>query len=129
MCGDFNRYDFSFLNKEFDLTNIVQVPTFRDAILDNFFCETNDADKFKAASAPPLGTAVNSHNVIVISRSANRDNLDVTWRKVYDFRKSNLQAFCNCIAATDWSPVYQCSNVNDCLLIFYEKFYEVLRSQ
>jgi hypothetical protein len=37
VCGDFNRYDFSFLSNEFNMLNIVHVPTFRNATFDNFF--------------------------------------------------------------------------------------------
>ena len=66
VCGDLNRYDFSFLTRDFNLSNIVNIPTFRDTTLDKFFCDSSEL--FSVKSAPPLGCAVNLHNVIFISR-------------------------------------------------------------
>ena len=43
-------------------------------------------------------------------------------QKVYDFRKSNVTSFRNCISAIDWSPLYQYNDVNDCVDYFYEQF-------
>ena len=39
LCGDFNRYDVSFLSDQFNLTNVVDTPTFGNNVLDNFFVQ------------------------------------------------------------------------------------------
>ena len=39
LCGDFNRYDFSFVSHNFNLVNVVSIPTFGNSTLDKFFCD------------------------------------------------------------------------------------------
>ncbi|MEL7309748.1 MAG: endonuclease/exonuclease/phosphatase family protein, partial [Pseudomonadota bacterium] len=46
ICGDLNRYDFSFLTRLFDIYNIVKEPTFGNAILDKFYCNDNLMNTF-----------------------------------------------------------------------------------
>lgn len=109
LCGDLNQYDFSFLSTDFDLNNIVDFPTFRNNILDIFYCNTsrkNSAviDNFRSICAPPLGFAVHSHNVIFISKNVDCTN-SYLFQKVFDLRKSHLEAFTKCIENTDWLPV------------------------
>lgn len=123
VCGDFNRYDFSFLTTEFNLCNIVHVPTFRDAILDKFYCDEERTGKLIAEAAPPLGSAIYLHNVIIISNCSRNVNCDNAFsQKVYDFRKSNLDEFLKRMSQIDWSAV-RVENVNDSIGRFYDHFY------
>ena len=71
VCGDFNRYDFSFITDLFNLSNIVNFPTYGDNTLDKFFCDSNACDSFSATVAPPLGSANKLHSVIFISKNMN----------------------------------------------------------
>ena len=54
LCGDFNRYDMSFLDDHFNLTNIVSTPTFGNAVLDKFFCAEAATDTFSVTVGPFL---------------------------------------------------------------------------
>ena len=80
-CCDLNQYDFSFLSTEFDLDNIIDFPTFRNNTLDKFYCNRptarfgdSIADNLIPTCAPPLGSVVNSHNVILISKNKITSN-------------------------------------------------------
>lgn len=126
LCGDFNRYDFSFLNRDFSLENIVHVPTFQSATLDKFFCDIHSVSNFCVQSSPPLGSAVNAHNVLVISRYVRKPCQNASFHKVYDLRKSNVTAFCSRIAKTDWSIFSKFNHVNDCVDYFYECFFRAM---
>lgn len=53
VCGDLNRYDFSFLDQEFNLCNIVNKPTLGNAVLDKFFCSTSISNNYDVMMAPP----------------------------------------------------------------------------
>jgi hypothetical protein len=126
LCGDFNRYDFTFVMQNFNLVNVIDIPTFGSSILDKFFCNVNVCDTFSVFSAPPLGSANCLHNVIFISRSTPDYQESRYFRKVYDMRRSHVNAFLKFIAQTDWTPVYNCSCVNDAVDIFYEIFRKAL---
>ena len=52
VCGDLNRYDLPFLSRDFNLINIVNIPTFGDAILDKFYCQSDTLYSFKITTAP-----------------------------------------------------------------------------
>ena len=69
VCGDFNQYDFSFLDQCFDLCNIVDFPTFGNNTLDKFFCGEDVRVQFSAFSAPPLGNAIHLHKIVIVSRN------------------------------------------------------------
>ena len=124
VCGDFNRYDLSFLEQDFNLTNIVHLPTFRDATLDKVFCESHNAHHFDVKSSPSLGNAVNLHKVVIISKKSEHDKCEENnfLQKVYDFRKSNVNAFCKRMSEVDWTDFYQFTDVNNCTEYFYDKF-------
>ena len=118
VCGDLNRYDFSFLTYEFCLCNIVNVPTFRNACLDKFFCDQELTGSFSVTSAPPLGSAVNLHNIVIISRNGSKNQKNVCFHKVYDMRKSNIASFFKRISEIDWSVMSRFSHVDDCVNFF-----------
>lgn len=126
VCGDFNRYDFSFLSNEFSLKNIVQIPTFHEATLDKFFCDQVDIDKFSVQAAPPLGTAVHLHNIIVVSKCEKETTHDVTLHKVFDLRKSNIHTFCKRVSKIDWSPMSNFNSIDECVAYLYEQFYAAM---
>jgi hypothetical protein len=104
------------------LVNVVNIPTFGDSILDKFFCQ-NNLQSFKVATAPGLGSALHSHNIVVISRDSqpNDDNVSIDLHKVYDLRKSFVMSFCNQLATTDWSFLSTTSDVDHCVKLFYER--------
>jgi hypothetical protein len=128
LCGDCNRYDFSFLNFHFNLVNIVTAHTFGNATLDKFFCHESVLGDYKTDIAPPLGNAVNAHRIVFISQNAghfsHRDDFHL--HKVLDLRESHLVAFRNALSSVDWSLVKHCSSVNDSVTYFYENFYSAM---
>ena len=121
VCGDFNRYDFTFLSTEFNLVNIVCVPTFRDATLDKFFCDADLTEFFSVVNAPPLGNAINLHNVVVISRAVStKETFSI--QKVYDLRKSHTDAFLVRLSRTNWFSHSCQDDVEDFADFLYDRF-------
>ena len=120
VCGDFNRYNLSFLTGGFGLNGIVHLPTFGDAILDNFFCEVEN--EFEVKIAPPLGTAVNLHKIVIVSRNMKSSDRNTCLHKVFDLRSSNVKAFCERILQTDWSHISLFDDINECVEYFYSQF-------
>ena len=128
LCGDFNRYNFEFMSNLFDLINVVDFPTFGDNTLDKFFCDVNSSDLFSASSAPPLGSANNLHKVVFISKNLTVSLKNNLFQKVYDLRKSNVDAFCKRMASIDWSVIFDFSSVQESVDYFYNKFEEASSS-
>ena len=122
LSGDLNQYDFSFLPQSFDLVNIVNFPTLGNNNLDKFFCYNHVADTFSAFSAPPLGFAMHLHKTVFISKHSSTCKVEDACYKVYDLRKSNVQAFCNKISHVDWSSIYSFSSLPDAVDFFYDNF-------
>ena len=107
LCGDFNRYDMSFLFNLFNLCNIVSCPTFGNSTLDKFFCAQHTASDYSAVTAPPLGNALHAHQIVFISRCGDTAIVRSSLRKVYDLRASHVLAYRERILATDWSTLFQ----------------------
>ena len=83
------------------------VPTFCNACLDKFFCDQELVVSFSVASAPPLLSAVNLHNMVIISRNGSKNQEGVCFQKVYDMHKSNINTFFKRISEIDWSFMSQ----------------------
>ena len=81
-CGDCNRYNFDFLINQFNLVNVVHVPTFGEATLDKFFCDEDFQASLTVEKGPPLGNAVHAHNTVMIHRNLTTDNNKVHLHKV-----------------------------------------------
>ena len=126
LCGDFNRYDLSFLSTQFKLSNIVDVPTFGDAILDKFICHADSVNNFHVTTAPGLGPAVHCHNIVLISRNVTFVKETVHFQKVYDLRNSYVSSFLSKISSIDWSPLFSSDDIQRCILYFYEMFHRAL---
>ena len=126
VCGDFNRYDLSFIVNQFNLCNIVTLPTFGNTVLDKFFCLQHFANNFSANVAPPLGNAVHAHQIVFISRFDSSGNKKLSPCKVYDLRESNVSAFREKISATDWSSVLCSDDVEVCTQSFYDVLNDAL---
>jgi hypothetical protein len=120
ICGDFNQYDFSFLCSQFEFSNVVNLPTFGNNILDKFFCHERQLQSFSAKTAPPLGNAVHAHNIVFISRNVPSKDDNVHLQKVYDLRESNVSAFRKSVANADWSFLLRCNDVQQCVRHFYD---------
>ena len=130
VCGDCNRYNFEFLTCYFNLVNIVQVPTFGNATLDKFFCDSSLHAKLFVNANPPLGNAVNAHNVVMIHRNLTSEggNVKVHLHKVYDLRESHMSIFRDVLSKADWSFLHHCDSVDKCVEYFYHMFYKALSS-
>ena len=122
VCGDFNRYDMSFLYNQFNLCNIVSSPTFGNKVLDKVFCFEHSANHMSTRTAPPLGNAIFGHSIVFVSRYGSKasEKFKNSPQKNYDLRKSNVSAFRKKIAAADWSSLLKSHDVNDCVHSFYD---------
>jgi hypothetical protein len=126
VTGDLNRHDFSLLSKHLNIVNIVDVPTFGDATLDKFYCNAYSVNDFTVATAPPLGTATNSHRIVCVFRTQASSTVDVHFQKVFDFRESNLCYFYDSLEKADWSSVMNSNNVNEGVHHFYDIFFDAM---
>ena len=81
---------------------------------------------YSAFSAPPLGSAINFHNVIFVSKRLYEDNHVSQLRKVYDLRQSHVSAFCDYFLRVDWSCIYSSSSVTESLDFFYKHFQKAM---
>ena len=106
VSGDLNRYDFSFLTRLFDVSNIVKEPTFGNAILDKFYCNSGLLNTFNAKCIPPLGVTLHSHKIVLVSKNITKNRNGVHLQRVLDLRKSHMTAFRNSLLRADWSPLY-----------------------
>jgi len=122
ICGDFNQYDLSFLFTHFELSNIVNLPTFGNNTLDKFFCQELLSQSFSVETAPPLGNAVHAHNIVFISRNVQPKHNSFHLQKVYDLRESHVSAFRRRIVSADWSSLLLCNDVQQCVDYFYDIF-------
>jgi len=127
-CGDCNRYNFNFLSVKFNISNIVHVPTFNNVILDKFFCDITLQGDIFAKTSPPLGTAVNAHNIVIIHRSTPAECKSTHLHKVYDLRASHLSFFQKVLSDVDWSCVTNSNDIDICVSHFYDIFYRALSS-
>ena len=127
VCGDFNRYDMSFLTSHYNIENIVNVPTFGAVTLDKFFCHKDLQNPFKAVSAPGLGWSLHSHNIVVIHRNRKlKESSKVHLHKVYDLRRSFVISFRNSLMTADWSFLNSSCDIESCVQLFYARVYEAL---
>lgn len=126
VCGDFNRYDMSFICNHFNFCNIVSSPTFGNNTLDKFFCSQHVVNDFSAKTAPPLGNAIHAHRVVFVSRRGSNVYKKLSRHKVYDLRESNVFAFRKKIATADWSLSLKGLNVEDCVKSFYDILQDAL---
>jgi hypothetical protein len=126
VAGDFNRHDFSLLSHHLNITNIVDVPTFGDVTLDKFYCNSQAVSDFTIETVQPLGTAKNSHKIVLVSRMSTSCTSDVHLHKVFDFRRSNLLFFQDTLRNADWSVVMNASNVTEYIDRFYHVFFSAM---
>lgn len=126
VCGDLNRYDFSFLTQHFNICNIVNEPTFGNAILDKIYCNEHFFDNFDVLTAPPLGFATNLHKIVIVSRTANVRTDETQIQKVFDFRDSNIDAFLRTLDTSDWSKIFMSNDVKTSVKHFYDIFYHAM---
>lgn len=126
LCGDLNQYNYSFMSRNFDLVNVVNFPTLGNNNLDKFFCDSNLADKFSAFPAPPLGFATHLHKIVFVSKDDHLCKTNDSCSKVYDLRKSNVDAFCRNVACINWSAIQDASSVHDAIEYFYDHFSQAM---
>ena len=119
VCGDFNRYDMSFLCNQFNLCNIVSYPTFGNNVLDKFFCADHSVSNFSSKTGPPLGDATYARNTVFISKYGGSTNEKISPHKVYDLRQSNVTTFRERLANADWSLFSRIQDVEECVQYFY----------
>lgn len=126
VCGDLNRYDFSFLTRYYDLSNIVNEPTFANAILDKVFCKTCLMNDFNAVTLPSLGVALHAHKIVLVSKNISSVRKKAHIRRVLDLRQSHVNSFCKSLLDADWSSIYNSNDLENCVTLFYDFFSQAM---
>ncbi|MEL7307980.1 MAG: reverse transcriptase family protein, partial [Pseudomonadota bacterium] len=98
------------------------------ATLDKVFCCIDSQSAFDVSIAPPLGSAVNLHKSVFVSKRITPSCSDSHLQEVFDLRESNLAAFASNLADSDWVRLFECDDVNMCVSIFYEIFRDAMRA-
>ena len=104
----------------------VHVPTFGNSTLDKFFCDDYVQERFCVKICPPLGIAINAHNIVTVYQDGQDDCSSVHLHKVFDLRESYVQLFREVLSKTDWSSVTSSENVDKCVDAFYDAFYRAM---
>lgn len=112
ITGDFNRLNINVLLHDFDLVNIVNVPTRHNALLDLVLVSNTISPLFQVEVGPPIST---SDHRTILCRATN--GLTPTSSKhciVHDLRKSNVDAFITALDRINFSPMYHMeSSIDD----------------
>ena len=127
ITGDFNNFDSSVFLQQFSLHNCVIAPTRKDSFLDQIWINSALASQYadNASICPPLSSSDHSSVMLVGKKIQLSSNRIV---KVWDFRKSNIDRFCQNLSATDFSNIPTLDNVNDMCCIFYDRLRQAIAS-
>ena len=120
ICGDFNDFNTSSLEVNFDLKNIVNTATRGNNILDKVFVPANNTLIFDDCKVlPPLSTS--DHNCVFLSCTTG--DVFFTSCFVHDFRRSYVDKFVRALANTSFLDMYRANTIDEKVVIFYEKFH------
>lgn len=116
--GDFNRVNTNFLEINFSVKNVIDIPTRHDATLDLILIPDNYVERYDDPNSfPPFGQS--DHKVIsVLPKECFM--YDQQWIKVMDFRRSNLEIMMNYLRNVDWVNRFKNKSLDDMCNIFYD---------
>ena len=123
--GDLNQLDTASICAHLNLINMVSQATRGNNILDYILKSKNVSrtDYCSAATMPPLQCAKNlsgkesDHNCVFL-RSPIVKNNSVTFHKVFDYRSTNINSFCDVLHSIDFTPMYQMTNIDHKVIFF-----------
>lgn len=119
ILGDFNRHDISVFTVDLDATNKVKCNTRGDAILDYIFMTDNISAEYKDADVGnPIGRS--DHRTIICEPSNMTIKPDSTFKTYRDFSVANIEMAKIKLAQTNWNTLYQTTDVDEKLKIFYK---------
>ena len=128
VAGDFNRYDKRFLTSKFSLTNIVNSPTRKTAILDFILvdkCLQDQYDKDMVLIGPPIGSS--DHNVVLAKSRKPEKRREVSEHVVFDLRESHVLEFEQRFLSNDFTEFYLCSDIDMKCDLFYEYLNDAMK--
>lgn len=119
VAGDLNNLPTSCLESTLCLTQCVHVPTRGNSVLDKILVDESLRDGFEEPIVGPnIGTA---DHLTVSMKPVNKIQSWVQWKKVYDYRSSNIQAFVKVLQSQQWQKLYYSEySVDVKCEIFYE---------
>jgi hypothetical protein len=122
IAGDFNSFDTSFLEVDFELDQIVDRPTHCNHILDKFF--TNRPDIYHAdVFASIIKT---KHQAVYVTQTlCSKQTVKSGCKKflLYDLRKHHINALRYYLGVYDWSHIL----LNEDIQTVYDQFLNILR--
>ena len=120
LAGDFNSYFINHnlhdLTMRHDLQDINTTPTRGEACLDKFLISKSISFNYqKPVVSDRIGNS--DHNCVLVSPSTINPNT-ISYHKVFDFRESNIQSFCEFISNTNFTPMYRMKNLEEKITFF-----------
>jgi len=128
LCGDFNRSNLTILEGEHNLQNIVNVATRKNAILDKMFVTEDLIAIYSEVST--LDPVASSDHLKILACPTNNDSSyhkrNISYRTVYDFRKSNLDLAKDVLTHNISQSFYNVEDPNFALNQLYNSIYTCL---
>jgi hypothetical protein len=105
MAGDFNQFRTDVLQDSFDLRQLVCKATRGESILDKVLVDANIADSYcEAIIGPNLGKS-DHHSVLI--KPLKEIPSTLKYKKLFDFRKSNLERCKRILLNFPWQTFYR----------------------
>lgn len=115
ICGDMNNLDTLFLGTNYGFSQIVEAPTHGNRIIDMFFINRPDLYRIIVSIS-----VIKTKHKAVIAMPDDDDSTDLTVFNdkkikhiVYDTRQQHLDRLRHILGTYDWSPLYNCSSIDD----------------
>ena len=123
LCGDFNSLDTNFIDCDCGFTQIVNVPTHGNKIIDKVFINRPDQYSCKVCKS----VVKTKHKLVIISPTVNdvsRASASVRRKySVYDTRAPNIDRLRFALGTYDWSYIYDYESFDE----MYSEFLTVIK--
>ena len=124
VTGDFNDFPTAFFTENFNFVNKVIDPTRQRSLLDHIWMDDGLSELYEehATVGPPLASS--DHNCVILTpTSLSSPNQNKRIIPVWDFRRSHIINFTNCLATHDFDELDYEEDVDTMCEHFYELFY------
>lgn len=125
VSGDFNHVPTTSLQVNYDLNDVVHLPTRGEAFLDRVLVPANFSHYYKDTQTfPPFGSS--DHSVILIIPSKTFMPCSVSLFPVLDMRESYLNSAANYLDGFQWKNLLNEGGLNETCDLFYRILHQCL---
>ena len=107
LCGDLNKYDITFICQNLSLVNCNNRPTYGESELDYILLSESLTEYYEIVHAAPVDVSSTPHvSLIACPKKFESSSNNVTVRKVFDLRQSNIDHFTFRLCNFDWKFIF-----------------------